>query len=1289
MSNAHHPSEAEIFAEALRFPTPDERAGYVKEAAGGDEQLRQRVEALLRAHDNAGGFLDNPPVAVAASTIAVTTGMVPLTEKPGDRIGHYKLLEQIGVGGCGVVYVADQQEPVRRRVALKIIKLGMDTKQVVARFEAERQALALMDHPNIAKILDAGATDTGRPYFVMELVRGIWITDYCDKNSLSIEDRLKLFIQVCAAIQHAHQKGIIHRDIKPSNILVTLHDGVPVPKVIDFGIAKATSDQRLADKTVYTALEQFIGTPAYMSPEQAEMSGLDIDTRSDIYSLGVLLYELLTGRTPFDAATLLRVGLDQMRRIIREQEPQRPSTRLGALEGADLTVTANHRRAEPPKLVNLIRGDLDWIVMKALEKDRTRRFETANGLAVDLQRHLSSEPVEARPYSNVYRFGKLVRRNKFAFAATTAVFASLIIGLGLSTWLFLRERKAVLRAVAAEQTEKRLRREADNAGQIAVAQKIQVEESLFAARIERIRAERIAGRDEEAYAVLQDAKSQKTSSNLKAEAAQLTLGSGLRLMYSIPFGWVYAGEISTDGNFLAIGGVPEDFDVHGNRVFGWGSLYTPTNAPSSLLTWEVNSGKLLGRTSWDSRYRFSFAPNNRIAVPKTNNVVELWDPVSGDTVATFPFGGSIIFSPDGRLLAITRRGMTKVFNLENPAHILASATGYMVSFPDAEMILMRDEQETLLRWNIRSNTTVPLFTPDTRVVCISALGNAALLDKKNSGIESNSIHTISFVDLVSGREQVLDSFSGANGSPSITAGLAPDGRHAFTGFAYTEKQWAKNINVFRISSKGIERAIVPTPTYLRQALVDSAATRTRASSGLPADLSALMPWDYIDSFDLDAFAKLNRLIDANGPKPKSGVSVVKKGTMFVPADREATTGVIALAARNGLLVTGGDGFVKSWDKIGGPHEATNTSYLIGGLVRVYRIKAPVLEKGTLGNVYDLAFSPVDDRLAVNYVTSKLVRNQHLFSLENVDIPGLNINTIRFLSNGTLQKVIIKPGYLQDISVENGGLQPSLIHLDGPMLSYDTSPNGRFLAVIQASKLNGILVPDEANISIDLYDLVSGYRTNLLTYVNPKQFFDWDFIGSQDRKVMPQQGVRLAFSPDSKFLFATVALQHTNCGYCVWTLSGRRESTFIPFDSKHGEFDAFRVCISSSGYICSSSEDGIQIRDLNNGEVVGHCELAPGIDPANWPAEQRWHVRSLAAHPKDRFFATGDQQGNISLYEFPSGLEITHWQAHESQISALAFNQNGMILVSGDEEGKFKIWDIGFLREEMTSLGLGW
>jgi serine/threonine protein kinase len=439
----------EIFLTALDKPEGSEREAYLAQACGRDASWRDRVTELLRVHAQAGDFLETP-VSGAAELAAITpTGP---TEKPGDKIGHYKLLEQIGEGGCGVVYMAEQEAPLRRRVALKVIKLGMDTRQVVARFEAERQALALMDHPNIARVLDAGATETGRPYFVMELVRGVKVTEYCDEEQLSTEARLNLFIEVCHAIQHAHQKGIIHRDLKPSNILVTVNDGVPVPKVIDFGVAKAIG-QQLTDKTIVTAFEQFIGTPAYMSPEQAVMTSLDVDTRSDIYSLGVLLYELLTGHTPFEQKELVAAGLDEMRKTIREREPLRPSTRLSRLLKAEQTTVAQRRQAQPPQLIHLVRGDLDWIVMKCLEKNRGRRYETANELAEDVARHLGDEPVSARPPGRVYRLHKLVRRNKLLFAAGAAVLAALLIGLGLSTWLFFREQSARRRAVWAEQVE--------------------------------------------------------------------------------------------------------------------------------------------------------------------------------------------------------------------------------------------------------------------------------------------------------------------------------------------------------------------------------------------------------------------------------------------------------------------------------------------------------------------------------------------------------------------------------------------------------------------------------------------------------------------------------------------------------------------------------------------------------------------------------------------------------------------------------------------------------------------
>lgn len=433
----------EIFTEATQLPV-EERGAFLERTCVDDEGLRLKIEALLKSNDRAEGFLERP----ASADIGEPRGKMTPGEKPGDWVDRYKLLKQIGEGGWGVVFVAEQQTPVLRRVALKVVKPGMDTKSVIARFEAERQALALMDHPNIAHVFDAGASESGRPYFVMELVDGVKITDYCDRNSLSIDDRLGLFTQVCDAIQHAHQKGIIHRDIKPSNILVTTGpDGKPVLKVIDFGIAKATAGQVLTDKTIFTAAEMMIGTPAYMSPEQTALAGVEVDTRTDIYSLGVLLYELLTGTTPYDACDFLKVGFDEVRRVIREEEPLCPSTRLRTMKREDLTELCWHRHEEPSALIRQLRGDLDWIVMMSLEKDRTRRYKTANGLALDVQRYLANETVSARPPSKLYKLQKLVVRNKLVFSAIGTVAVLLVTSVILLSAALGREREARRQAV--------------------------------------------------------------------------------------------------------------------------------------------------------------------------------------------------------------------------------------------------------------------------------------------------------------------------------------------------------------------------------------------------------------------------------------------------------------------------------------------------------------------------------------------------------------------------------------------------------------------------------------------------------------------------------------------------------------------------------------------------------------------------------------------------------------------------------------------------------------------------
>lgn len=600
--NQYNDKVEAIFEAAAALETDEQRADYLNRACP-DLELRREVESLLASHENPDSiFLGEAPTIVSVAAEGV-----------GALIDRYKLLEQVGEGGCGVVYVAEQTEPVRRRVALKVIKLGMDTKTVVARFEAERQALAMMDHPNIAKVLDAGTTSAGRPYFVMELVRGIRVTDYCDQAHLTAIERLDLFIKVCHAIQHAHQKGIIHRDIKPSNILVTLHDGVPVPKVIDFGIAKAT-EGRLTDNTVYTQLHQFIGTPAYMSPEQAEMSGLDIDTRSDIYSLGILLYELLAGKPPFDGKDLVSMGLDAMRKTIREKEPLRPSTRLATLEGEELTTTAKRRSVETSKLVTLLRGDLDWIVMKCLEKDRARRYDTANGLAADIERHVNNEPIIARPPSTVYRFQKAFRRNKLAFTAASSVVAALVIGVAVSTW------QAIL-AIRAARGESEQRIVAEDA--TALAQAKQQEAEAEHERAEAL-AQRAVESEQQSRRLLYAADMNLAQQSLK----QNNLGRARRLL-----------------DRHRPNSVEDDL-----RGWEWRYLWQRTRS-NALLT-------LTNRPA--QGFSVSFSPDgNRLAVGWFDGHVELWDAPGRRRVQALvdrahPFyPGRVAFSPVGNLLAAT------------------------------------------------------------------------------------------------------------------------------------------------------------------------------------------------------------------------------------------------------------------------------------------------------------------------------------------------------------------------------------------------------------------------------------------------------------------------------------------------------------------------------------------------------------------------------------------------------------------------------------------------------------
>jgi WD40 repeat protein/serine/threonine protein kinase len=722
MSNVN--KEESIFDEAIKIESASKRAAYLKSACKGDEEFLARVEALLKVHYEDKSFLD----ASVLST-DVTFDDSPLTEGPGTKIDRYKLLQQIGEGGFGVVYMAEQERPIRRRVALKIIKLGMDTKQVIARFEAERQALALMDHPNIAKVLDAGATDTGRPYFVMELVKGIPITEYCDKNNLDTRQRLELFIDVCKAVQHAHQKGIIHRDIKPTNVMITLHDGIPVPKVIDFGIAKATQ-QRLTEKTLFTEFKQFIGTPEYMSPEQAEMSGLDVDTRTDIYSLGVLLYELLTGTTPFGDRELRSAGFDEIRRIIREDEPPRPSTCLSTL-GDSLDEVAKHRKSGPGQLRKIIRGELDWIVMMTLEKDRTRRYETANELARDIQRHLGDEPVVAGPPSAVYRMSKFVRRNRALVTGIAAVLIVLAVGIVVSAIFAVRESKAKSLAEQATKKETIARSVAEEARGIAEqAEKSakknseELRRTLYVNRIQLANSKYDDGNISLVQELLEECPEDLRGwewyrLNHIADQSIMTLRGHDEIVYSV--------ALSPDGKRI----------VSGSR-------------DKAVKVWDAQMGAevmtLYGHESYVKSVAFS-PDGKRIVSGSRDKAVKVWDAQTGAEVMTL-YGHesglrSVAFSPDGKRIVSGSNDQTiKVWDAATGRELMTLRGQdwiYSVTFsPDSKRIVSGGADKTIKLWDAETGAelmTIPGHDEGVNSIAFSSDGKRIVSSGDDASIK--------------------------------------------------------------------------------------------------------------------------------------------------------------------------------------------------------------------------------------------------------------------------------------------------------------------------------------------------------------------------------------------------------------------------------------------------------------------------------------------------------------------------------------------------------------------------
>ena len=629
-------AEDDLFHAALRIDGPAERAAYLLAACEADEALRARLGSLLAAHDETGNPLDRPPPGL---TIATDPGA--REHSAGEKVGPYTLLQKLGEGGMGTVWEADQHGPIRRRVALKLIKPGMDSAQVLRRFEAERQALALMDHTNIAKVFDADTTPEGRPFFAMELVKGVPITKYCDDLNLCVRERLELFVPVCQAIQHAHQKGVIHRDVKPSNVLVCIEDGEPVPKVIDFGVAKALH-QRLADRTMYTELGAVIGTLEYMSPEQAELSALDVDTRADVYALGALLYELLTGTTPLDRQRLNTAGLAEMMRIIREEEPPKPSTRLSG-SGERLTSVSARRRIEPAQLTKLVRGELDWIVMKCLEKDRSRRYETVNALVADVRRYLNDEAVQACPPSTWYRFGKLARRNKIALATASVVGCAVLAALAAlatSTFLIARQQRLTAGALDAETTAK-----AD------------LNQSL--------RRERVDGYFHRIALAHRELASDK-------------LGRALQLLEECPedlraWEWHYLNRLCRVEPLV----VRDAADVNGLAFSPDGELLAAAGGDGAIKIWNGRTGSLV-RTLKDAHGGFVSSvayhrDGKHLASVGADKQVKVWDLANGlpvfasrcDAVHVYGTAHAAAFSPDGRQLAAGSDGAVMVWDWES------------------------------------------------------------------------------------------------------------------------------------------------------------------------------------------------------------------------------------------------------------------------------------------------------------------------------------------------------------------------------------------------------------------------------------------------------------------------------------------------------------------------------------------------------------------------------------------------------------------------------------------------
>jgi WD40 repeat protein/serine/threonine protein kinase/tetratricopeptide (TPR) repeat protein len=1078
-------SERDIFIAALQTEDPAQRQAYLDEACAGQRELRQQVEHLLRLYQGAGSFLESP----AAEPVAPVTIDQPVLERPGMQIGPYKLMEQIGEGGMGLVFVAEQHEPVRRKVALKLIKPGMDTRECLARFDAERQALALMDHPNIARVLDAGATASGRPYFVMELVKGVPITQFCDGNRLAPRERLELFADVCHAVQHAHQKGIIHRDIKPNNVLVSSHDGRPVVKVIDFGVAKAVG-QQLTEKTLYTNLAQMVGTPLYMSPEQAGMSGLDIDTRTDIYSLGVLLYELLTGTTPFDKERLKLAAYEEMRRIICEEEPQKPSTRISTTDAAPSIATCRHM--EPSKLAKLVRGELDWIVMKALEKDRNRRYETASGFALDVQRYLADEPVQACPPSAAYRVRKFAVRNKGPVVVVCLISLALIIGIVGTTWGMIRATDAEADALRESGEKTVALREKETALSTAKANEIE-------AHTQTIRAEKNATAAKE-----QELLARRRFYAAQINLAQQALETGqpartLELLESLRpridqddlrgFEWYYLWRLCHQNLHRTLGR-PRGTVAETLAITPDGTTVVSGYTDASVRVWDVATGKeraaLLGhkRRVW----RVAISPDGQtLASGSLDNTVRLWDLANSALLATLTVGDSVrsvAFSPDGKTLAVgTESGALEFWDVSArkrrfklPA--LSAPTLALAYSPDGKLLAtgqgwkQPDMPGGVKVLDVTSEPPRLLFQGELVISAAFSPDSKLLATCKGAAVKIWSVPAVelkaTFASLTSGVESVV---------------FSADGKSIIFGcHDRTVRLWEFASGATRIVGVhlgGVQAvAIVPKSDLLASASEDGTVKLWKA--GLSQDEATFAHDSAIRSL---AFTPDNKLLivgsdrlttvlDANTGKktttlPVSGVIAASADASLLAASTPDKTGVIwevAAERTRAVLPVGADlaGAAFSSDNkalVAWKPDLGTSSHTEGACqvwdVQTSRVRL-ALKVPEMGNVHCAAFSPDGRTLATarQFGTVTLwdaTTGQQRVGLRNDDDTLRDAVTLAYSRDGKLLAAGDTAGNVRLWNAETGELKASLKGHTQYVGAVVFSPDGRTLLSCSSDK----------------------------------------------------------------------------------------------------------------------------------------------------------------------------------------------------------------------------------------------